>query len=124
MKYEQIALTMIVCALILWVQHWGIAQVVRKVFHPVVNYMLGVLGMVIPLGWLFWEWGSVDELLALLAVVLVSGVAVMLAYWMDHLADLVHGAAVERTLRKEAEERERAALGGLRHAAGLDHVQE
>jgi hypothetical protein len=121
MKYEQIVVTVIISALILGVQHWGIAQVTRKQFHPLVNYILGVLAMVIPLGFLFWKWGSADELLAMTVVVCGSGAAVASAYGLDLAADFLRSASAERKLRQEAEERERAALSGLRDAVGMDH---
>jgi hypothetical protein len=120
MKIEQIIVTVIISALILGVQHWGIAQVAKKQFHPLVNYTLGVLAMFIPLAVLFNGWGSQDELIALVAVIVGSGVAVAFAYSADGMGTWVRAAMQEKQGRLDAEEREQAAIDGLRQSIGMD----
>lgn len=124
MKNEQIFLAMIISALIQWVLHWGLAHIVRKQFHPVLNYILGVLAIFIPLAVLFNGWGSWAELLAMAWVIGGAGLAVICAYLADHAAEWIHTAAGERQARLEAEEREQVVMSGLRKAAGFEHAQE
>ena len=124
MKNEAIAVTVIVSMLILWVQHWGIASVVRKQFHPLANYCLGTLAIFVPLAILYWRWGRREELLAMGLVIIGAGLAVAFAYALDHYAARIHALIAERRERQEAEEREHAALAGLRQVVGAKHVQE
>lgn len=124
MKNEAIMVTTIISMLILWVQHWGIAAVVRRQFHPLANYCLGVLAIFIPLAILYWLWGSRDELLAMGAVIVGAGVAVAGAYGVDHVAGRIHSLIAEHRDRLDAEERERAALTGLRQVVEARHVQD
>lgn len=57
--------------------------------HPVVNYVAGVLGFIVPLTALYWHWQRVwywvrdVHLIALWAVVIASGLAVGGAYLLD-----------------------------------------
>ena len=124
MKNEGIVAIMIITMLILWVQHWGIASIVRKRFHPLVNYALGTLAIFVPLAVLFYLWGSSDELRAMLVVIFGAGAAVVGAYAVDHYADRIHALIADRRAGQEAAERERAALVGLRKATGVDHAQK
>lgn len=66
-------------------------------------YVLGTLGIALPLSGLLAGWGEWWALLALWAVVVAAGLAVLLAYlldaWLDH-----------RQARHEAEEREKALM--------------
>jgi cobalamin biosynthesis protein CobD/CbiB len=82
----QIAVTALVSALILLVEHYAPV----KAPHPIVNYVLGILALVIPFSGLlaFWQlWGA---LAAIWSVVLTGGLAVMAAYGIDHYLAL-HG---------------------------------
>jgi hypothetical protein len=118
---EQIAVTAIITVLVLWVQHWGIAQVFKARFHQIVNYCLGVLAIFVPLAYLFWQRGSIDELVEMIVVIVAAGLAVIVAYGIDHTSTWMRKAShatqqlpIEKRLRKEAEERERALLSGMR----------
>jgi hypothetical protein len=125
MKSEQIVVTALITVLMLWVQHWGIAQVFGRRFHQLVNYTLGVLAIFVPLAFLFWEQGSFDELASMVVVIVSAGAAVLLAYAIDHASVWLrkasrarNGLLIEKRLRQEAEERERTLLMGLQKAIG------
>ena len=99
--------TIVIVALILMVEHWGLTQIAQSRFHEIVRYTLGVLAMIVPLGFLLWSWDSKRELFALIGVVVASGVTVVFSYAADWLADKVREASKEKSLRINAEERER-----------------
>jgi uncharacterized membrane protein len=84
-------LAALVSALIQLVQHWFPWRMVlrRETLPRIVAYILGVLGIGLPLSVLFCAWQSWSELLALWIVILVSGLAVILAYAIDWTLDRV-----------------------------------
>ena len=99
-----LAITVIVVALSLLLEHWAPWQkIFQRRFHVVVNYMLGVLALIVPLTVLYWTWGSLREIVALWSVVVAGGLTVMLAYAVDDWAEA-------RLARREAEEREQELL--------------
>lgn len=86
MEGLQMAVTALVSALMLWVEHY--APVKAK--HLTVNYILGVLALVIPYSGLLACWGLWQALAAIWSVVVAGGVAVLAAYALDHYL-MLHG---------------------------------
>lgn len=74
----------LMAVLLLLVEHWGPWQdLTQKRFHNLVNYILGVLALIIPLSILMMRWGLWSAIGAIWAVVIGGGLAVMGAYWVD-----------------------------------------
>lgn len=99
-----IAVTVVVVGLAMLALHWLPWQLLLGHDLPKPGaYVLGTLGMALPLSGLFAAWGLWWAVLALWAVVAGAGVAVLGAYvvdaWLEH-----------RRARREAEEREQAVL--------------
>ena len=99
-----IAIAVVVAALAMLSLHWLPWRMLlgRDLPRPAA-YILGTLGMAMPLTGLFAAWGAWWAMLALWAVVAGSGLAVLGAYLFD--AWLHH-----RQAHKESEEREEALL--------------
>lgn|SRR5574341_829093 len=79
-----------------------------------IAYVLGVLGLLGPLSWLFYTWEYLQALEALWVVVITGGLAVHFGYGVDLLG-------VELARRKEAEERERALAERIKHLQEKEH---
>jgi hypothetical protein len=95
--------------LVLVVEHYFPWQgVFRRKLHPIVNYVLGVLGIAAPLTVLFWMWGLEKAILALWVMICAGGLAVMGCYALD--------GWINARVRAEAAEREAEILKG-----GDDH---
>jgi hypothetical protein len=77
----------------------------RKRLPRVVAYMIGVLGLVLPLGGLFIWWQAWECLIALGVVIGCGGGAVLLGYGLDHAMKRI-------TLASELEELMRLKDGG------------
>jgi hypothetical protein len=85
-----IALSALVSALIQAVSHWFPWRLVLgRALPRVWAYIVGVLGFLAPLTVLFWSWGAWLYLAALWACVVSSGLAVVLAYAIDEIANRV-----------------------------------
>jgi MFS family permease len=110
--------------LILLVQHWfPWRKLIRRELPRLAAYSMGVLGLIIPLTGLFlfwqylawelsiyWEWGmGIMAAIAVWAVVLAGGVAVMLAYWIDHSLEQRERAVLAE---REAETLKRRVANG------------
>ena len=89
---------------------WGKYLFGKDQLHPVVNYTLGLGGVIFPLSFLALTWqfeyGAIAPWLLILALWL-HAIAAGLAVGGFYLWDSVHA---ERTRRQEAEERERLSL--------------
>jgi len=91
-----IALSALVSALVQTVSHWFPWRLVLGRELPRVwAYIVGVLGFLLPVTVLFWRWDAAGlmeawaHLVALWACVLASGLAVVLAYAIDSVANRV-----------------------------------
>jgi hypothetical protein len=85
-----IALSARVSALVQAVSHWFPWRLVLGRELPRVwAYIVGVLGFLAPLTVLFWSWEAWMYLAALWACVVSSGLAVVLAYAIDGVANRV-----------------------------------
>lgn len=87
-----IFVTALICGLIQMVQHWfPWRMALGGELHRVLAYVLGVLGIVLPLTVLYWNLEQTRGLhvLALWACVTASGMAVMGAYGLDWLLNRV-----------------------------------
>jgi hypothetical protein len=81
-----ILVTALVAALLELVMHWFPWRLMlRRDLHRTAAYVLGTLGIAVPLTALFAYWGQWVELLALWAVVVAAGVSVLVAYAFDAL---------------------------------------
>jgi hypothetical protein len=100
----QIAVAAVVSALALLVEHYAPG----KTSNVVINYVLGVLALILPLSGLMVVWAMWTVLIAIWVIVAVGGVAVMTAYWIDsYQALLVRAENAEREaemLRPEIKE--------------------
>ena len=99
-----IGIAVIVSSLAQLALHWLPWQLLlgRDLPRPAA-YMLGTSGIALPLTGLFWAWGFPGPILALWAVVVGSGLAVLAGYLLDAW---LH----DRQARHECEEREMALL--------------
>lgn len=86
MEWTHIAVTALVSALMLWVEHYAPV----KARHLTVNYILGVLALMLPFSGLLIAWQQWLVLSAVWVVVVSGGVAVMAAYGIDQYLAL-HG---------------------------------
>lgn len=71
------------------------------------RYVLGVLGLILPLTWLLIEWQSWQELLALWVMVVSGGIAVLLAFGIEEIV-------AARRRDQQTVEREKALLESVR----------
>lgn len=88
----QITVAALIAVLILWVEHWFPWRLMLKQDLPVIaRYVLGCLGFLLPVSALYAGWfgeqpsNPAGYLIALWAVVLASGVAVVSSYGVDWL---------------------------------------
>ena len=93
---DQIVLTSLFSILVMWVEHWFPWQMIlRRKLPRLAAYMMGVLGILAPLTYLYCLWVDAPPvnqwfyLVALWAVVLSSGLAVVLAYLFDWISGRV-----------------------------------
>lgn len=94
---SQIAITALIAALILLVEHYA----PLRPSQTLLRYILGLLGLIVPLSVLLAGWGQWLPLAALWSVVISGGLAVMLAYLVDHYLMLrrrAHVAEMEAQL--------------------------
>ena len=68
-----------------------------------VRYVIGVLGFALPLTWLLAEWQSWHELVALWALIVSGGGAMLIAFALEEIVD-------KRRSEQFAKERERRLL--------------
>lgn len=87
---DQIVLTSLFSILVMWVEHWFPWQMVlRRQLPRLAAYVMGVLGILGPLTYLYCLWVNVPPinpwfyLIALWAIIFSSGLAVALAYLFD-----------------------------------------
>jgi hypothetical protein len=83
----QIAVTALISALILMIEHY-LPIVFGRKYHPTVNYILGVLALIGPLSALLAIWSYWMALIALWIVTMSGGLVVLLAYLVDHYFDI------------------------------------
>ncbi len=82
--WTEIAIAGLVGVLLLWVEHWGPWQLLlEKKFHQTVNYILGTLALQLPFTGLLILWGMWNAVLALWAITILGGLAVLGAYGID-----------------------------------------
>lgn len=97
-------LAAVVAALIEAALHWFPWRMfVRRDLPRPVAYIFGVLGIEIPLTWLFWVWADFQALAALWIVTCAAGLMVLLAYGLDWLAITI-------SQNREMKERETGSL--------------
>ena len=109
----EICIAAVIAGLALLALHWlpwGL-WLGRELPRPAA-YIVGTLAMVLPLTGLFAGWSEWMAVLALWSVVVVSGMAVLLAYLFDAW---LHN----RQAREETEERERAMVREINHDADV-----
>lgn len=97
MEWLEIAVTALVSALILLVEHYAPV----KAGHLTMNYALGVLALIVPFSGLLVLWGLWMVLAAIWIVVATGGAAVLAAYGFDHylvLRKRVNAAEMESQL--------------------------
>lgn len=70
------------------------------------RYVLGVLGIALPLSWLFYEWQSWRELLALWVLIVVGGGVMLLWFGLEEMVE-------QRQHRDDAEQRETALVESI-----------
>jgi len=102
-QWSDVLIAATITVLMLLVEHWGPWQaLLRKRFHAVVNYALGVLALIVPLTVLWWRWGMWEAVASLWAVVIIGGLAVGATYLVD--------GWIASQLRLRAAERESMVL--------------
>jgi hypothetical protein len=98
----EIAITVVLAALILMVEHYlPWEQALQMKAHLIVKYVIGTMGLIIPLTVLYLCWGREREALALWLVTAGGGLAVMAAHWLDHWLSIrsrMHAAEREAQL--------------------------
>lgn len=111
-----IALTCLIAALILLVEHWlPWRTILGGDLKRIPAYIIGVLALALPLSGLYWHWSinppvwMYAHLAALWAVIGAGGGAVILAYVFDELALKL---AQLRDLREIHAQREESDCGG------------
>lgn len=84
MVWYQIVVTALVTVLILLVEHWGPwSKLVQARVHLVVNYISGVLAIILPLTALLAIWQQGMAIAALWIITVAGGLAVIIAYVVD-----------------------------------------
>ena len=92
---EMLVIAAIICGLIELVLHyfpWG--MLLRRRLPRLAAYVLGLLGIMAPLTWLFWRWYAMGidgwwYLVGLWVVGMVGGAVVLLSYVLDHVVGRV-----------------------------------
>ncbi len=103
----------LIAALIELMLHWTPWRLFLQQDLPrPVAYMLGVLGLIGPLTWLFRENPQAQQ--ALWVVTISGGLAVLFGYGVDRLG-------IELARRKEAEEREAALIEQIKNLRSVEH---
>ena len=83
-------LAALIAALIQAVEHWfPWRMVLARDLPRIPAYILGVLGVALPLSGLYWYWNSWNELVALWLVIVAAGATVMGTYAIDWMLDRV-----------------------------------
>jgi hypothetical protein len=96
-------LTALVSALIQAVLHWfPWRMVLARDLPRIPAYILGVLGVALPLSGLYWYWCDVSALVSLWVVIAASGSSVIGAYAIDWTLDRVR-QSYEHEERNEAQ---------------------
>lgn len=109
------SLAALVAALIQCVSHWfPWRAAMRRELPRIPAYVLGMLGILLPVSGLYWQWDvnavglpQHAHLVGLWVCVVASGLAVMIAYGIDWLVDML-------ARLRESREREDAAMSALR----------
>lgn len=115
MPIIEISLAAVVAALTQCVSHWFPWRLVlRRELPKIAAYVLGMLGILLPVTGLFWHWDANvvalprhAHLLGLWVSVVASGSAVVFAYGVDWLVDVL-------ARLRESSEREAVAMSVLR----------
>src|SRR5689334_5648918 len=103
--FIQIFITALIAALLQWVLHWfPWRMLLRRDLPRLLAYILGMLGIILPVSGLFIYQQAWNSLIALWAVVIASGVATVKAYGLDWLLNRI-------TLSYESQELEHAKTG-------------
>ena len=83
-------LAALIAVLLQAVEHWfPWRMVLARDLPRIPAYILGVLGVALPLSGLYWCWGAWMELVALWVVIIAAGLSVMGAYAIDWTLDRV-----------------------------------
>lgn len=110
MEWIQIGIASLVSALILLVEHYLPLRAWFGRLHATTNYILGMLGILLPLTGLFIAWHQWMAIVALWAVTVAGGLAVISAYLLDTwqaMQQRVHLAELEtQLLRPEVNDAE------------------
>lgn len=102
MKGLEIGVAMAVAGLILAAEHYiPWEEAIRVKVHVTARYVMGLMGLLVPLTVLFAVWGSWGECLAMWLVAVFGGLTVMGAHAFDHWLRLrirLHAAEMENNL--------------------------
>lgn len=115
MMIIEVSIAAVVAALIQCVSHWFPWRLVlHRELPRIAAYVLGMLGILLPVSGLYWHWdvnavglARHAYLAGLWVCVVASGLAVVIAYGIDWLVDV-------RARLRESNEREDAAMSALR----------
>jgi uncharacterized membrane protein len=111
----EVSLAAVVAALIQCVSHWFPWRgALQRELPRIPAYILGMLGILLPVSVLYWHWDvnavglpQHAYLVGLWVCVVASGLAVLIVYWIDWLVDVL-------ARLRESNEREDAAMSVLR----------
>jgi uncharacterized membrane protein len=114
-----IGLTAMVAGLALLVEHWfPWEMLLRRPLPKLAAYVLGVLGLILPLTGLLAVWGAWWSLAAVWATVLAGGGGVLIGYGVDWwLRRMAQGEELREQvkLRDRLEERDERPVEGKAH---------